>query len=386
MSMESYKVVYVVEPRSVIGGGVRATYNLAGVLGRPPFGARCVVFGVSSRVPFAQRDGESCQSIFSDASRSVGGRYIREMYQVLRDRDVDIVHAMGLYTGLVAIALKKIYRLRFRLVLTVHRVTKEMRAIWLARCLSSYVARNVDVTTFLTEYQRQHYRGFLGYRHERSCIIPNVIPARQPAAHQVVEQRTRLLQDSGAQYLVGYVGRMIESKGVHTFIQTIAELRRKNVNVAGVLVGGGDPLYIEKLRNLARELHLTRHVQFMGFAARPEEYIAACDCILFPTNREALPNLLIESFMLGKPIIVSAIPQLKELVVSNVNGVIVESPDPCAYADEVAKVLAEDSLRTTLSREAQVTYGRQYEPVTVARRYHEVYKACLAEIRDKGVC
>lgn len=385
-TMSTHSIVYLVEPRPVIGGGVRATCNLAGVLGLPPLNCNCTVFGVSAQADLPKRDTDAFRLVCSHAAKSVGGRYIQEVRNVMNAPNVGVVHAMGLYTALLAVLIRKAHKLSLSIVVTVHRVTTDVRCAWFAKRVSCYIARNVDATTFLTEHQRHHYEEYLGYRHASTYIIPNVIPSPQINNLDVMASRQHLQQGADAEYLVGYAGRLIESKQIHVVIRTVAELRSRGCPVGAVIVGSGDPQYLHTLKELARELRIVPHVHFAGFVSRPETYIAACDCILFPTmHGEALPNLLIESFMLGKPVVVSSIPQLRELVIAEENAIIVPTHDPTAYANAVERVLISDEIRNRLSEQALLTYGEQYEPSAVARRYLEVYGRCVARETPKEV-
>ena len=119
-----------------------------------------------------------------------------------------------------------------------------------------------------------------------------------------LEVRSRLGIPKDA-FVVGHVGRFIETKN-HRFIVEIAERTcRLNPNSVFLLVGDG-PLKTE-IEDTVRKRGLTKHFVFAGVRSDvPRIMKGAMDCFLFPSIYEGLPLLLLEAQAAGLRCVVSA--------------------------------------------------------------------------------
>jgi glycosyltransferase involved in cell wall biosynthesis len=246
------------------------------------------------------------------------------------------------------------------------------------------LSKRADWGTFLTEYQQKRYCEKLGYCPKTFSIIPNVIPKKEISEDMVVEVRKEITEKLGSGFCVIYAGRLIPSKQIDMFIRTIESLRKKGVEASGVIVGDGPAEYVKTLWALAQEAHVGDKILFTGFKKNPEEYIAACDYVLFPTqHKEALPNLLIESFSLSKTVVVSDIPPLSGLVQNLENAVVVSEHNPDAYANALLELYRNPDLSAKISKGASMTFRGNYAPETVCKQYLEIYQSLLAATQER---
>ena len=72
-----------------------------------------------------------------------------------------------------------------------------------------------------------------------------------------------------------------------------------------VLLGGGDPAYVEKMQALAAELGLGDSVIFAGVRSNIQSFYDAMDAFLLPSLFEGLPVVLVEAQTAGLPCFVA---------------------------------------------------------------------------------
>lgn len=373
------RILYLLESRETIGGGVRATRNLAQALTYRQKGITIGIFG-----PCKDLNNESLRDVVSFPNDGIKPTS-REFYQSLKssiiDFSPDIVHSMGLYTG-VAAQLIRSSRRTFALVVTVHRTTYRPRFYPISTVPARWLSSKVDHATFLTTYQEKHYKERLGFSPKRSSIIPNVIPIRNVDSSMVDKLRDTLLKETGSGRLIVYAGRLIPSKQIEMLLETAA-LLRKQYPVGTVIVGDGPSDYKEMLFGRMKELNLDSSTYFAGFRSNPEEYLAASDIVLFPTQKEALPNLLIESYMLGIPVVTSNIDPMKSLVKHGYNSLVSDKHEPESYAALVSKLLVDSDLYSTISDNSRRTYEENYEPGLVSEKYLQIYSRLSANAKGQ---
>lgn len=364
------RIAYIVEPRKVIGGGVRAAMNLAKTMSSRA-DVDCCIFGTYKG---SVVDQDVC---FEDVStlNPIGLNYWRSFHRFVKKQKPDIFHCLGLYTALGCIIYRMLTGRKFKIVCTVHRVTLNMRYRRLMKYAVRFIANRIDYATFLTQYQQKHYFEKVGYTPSQFKIIPNVIFVNKVSDEEKVALHQHLTKELKAEVLLSYVGRVIPSKNLEDFIRIIGILKQRGCSVAGIIVGGYDEAYYEKLKNLINELDVADKIKFEGYKNNPELYIASSDYILFTTKHgEALPNLLVESFSLGKITLSSDIPQMQDLIDNGVNGFTLPLSSLDLFAEKIEWMIRNAPKRLELESSAQHTYDTEYSPEIVSSKYMDIYQ------------
>lgn len=120
-----------------------------------------------------------------------------------------------------------------------------------------------------------------------------------------------------------------------------------------LLAGAGSEL--ERCRELARALGIDGQVRFAGHDPNPQELIALADLCVLTSEREGLPRVAVQYVAAGKPVVLSRLPGIEELIVDGVNGVIT---DPDELGDSAARILAlldDDAALARLAAGARAT-------------------------------
>lgn len=121
------------------------------------------------------------------------------------------------------------------------------------------------------------------------------------------------------------IGSMLPVKGFDRLIRAAKIVRGAgwdfNLKIAGV---GPEE---QKLKNMVSEYKLEAVVEFMGFLSNPYPLLNASDVFVMSSVSEALPTVLCEAMILGRPTLVTNCSGCRELVESGVYGVMAEQDD-----------------------------------------------------------
>ena len=132
-----------------------------------------------------------------------------------------------------------------------------------------------------------------------------------------------------------FVGRLVPHKGIGILIRALEYLQN------GKLLIIGDGPYLNWLKQLTKKLNLEERVVFVGPISDYwlPAYYAATDVVVLPsTSRlEAFGIVGLEAMASGKPLILSDIPGVRD-VISSDEGFIVEPLDPEAVAHALEKI------------------------------------------------
>ncbi len=113
------------------------------------------------------------------------------------------------------------------------------------------------------------------------------------------------------------------------------------------MVGGGDSA--ARLKGLASSLGLEEKVDFAGRVAESEkpEYFAACDVLVLPSvsRLEAFGIAALEAMACGKPVVVSDVPGVREVITDGVEGLLAEPMSPEDIARKIDRLLENSQER-----------------------------------------
>lgn len=196
----------------------------------------------------------------------------------------------------------------------------------------------------------------------RVVVIPNGVSADFAA---VPDSRR-----DGRRLSLLCVGSLIPRKSVHTLI---AAMEMLPAHVELTIVGDG-PL-AEALAAQRDSAGLGTRVRFMPFQA-PEvipALLAQADALVLSSLAEGRPNVVLEAFAAGRPVVASDIPGVRELVGTDQRGLLFPPGESTALAACLAR-LEDDELRRRLAhngREFIRTQGLDWD--TAASRYLRLF-------------
>ena len=177
-----------------------------------------------------------------------------------------------------------------------------------------------------------------------------------------------------------FLGRLVSSKGGDMALQLVARLLKDNPSETRpfslTIIGDGPEK--RNLKNMARELGITKNVKFKGFLEGQE--LVRClnmhKYILIPSRwREPFGNIALEGLACGCLPIVSNGGGLVDAV--GKAGIIFERNNPDSLYKEVKRLLDDPAFENNI-RNNFIEKLKQHHPENVSRRYFEVIKRTLA--------
>jgi glycosyltransferase involved in cell wall biosynthesis/O-antigen/teichoic acid export membrane protein len=136
-----------------------------------------------------------------------------------------------------------------------------------------------------------------------------------------------------------YVGRLVPSKRIEHMFMALARFRESNGSGSLWLVGTGSQGYKQSLVTLARRLDLEDHITFWGGINAVEKHrlMAAARALLMTSVREGWGLVVTEANACGTPAIVYDVPGLRDSVIHESTGLIVD-PRPSSLADAMIRI------------------------------------------------
>jgi glycosyltransferase involved in cell wall biosynthesis len=289
--------------------------------------------------------------------------------RALRSFDPDVIHAVNpfvLGTGAIFYA----GRLNIPLVASYHtNVTTyarfyglgigEKAGRWWTRTLHNRAHINLCTSEATREY-------LVGEGVERVHLWPQGVDARRFHPSRFSKDwRLRVSGGKPAEKLLLYVGRLAPEKGIGGLKAVLDE-----IPVLRLAIVGDGPAR----RDLEREFAGTPTV-FTGVRKGRDlaAAYASADAFVFPSTTETLGLSMLEALASGLPVIAARTGATGEVVSDGENGILYEPGSPESLVSAVRKVVFDEDLRSTLSRNARLSAEkRDWENATrTLRGYYE---------------
>jgi len=321
--------------------------------------------------------------------------YNRRLVPLLKRHQ--ILHATGIFT-FAQTARRVAKRFSIPLVSSIHTDLPKFTQVYSREIISRFIGEGWLYGLFFHQLRIDEWlAAWMGYRLSRflaDCrwvliskpedrqFVLNVIPPDRISQlrrgvdkdrfHPHWRDRLRLESTFGIDPSLPvalFVGRVDDSKNVMTMASAVRKLLDQGYSLHGFIIGeGASQSQIQAL--------LGRHVTLTGQIPQSELpwLYASSDLFVFPSESEVSPNVVIEAKASGLPVFISSRDGGAQFIqFSGLDGVLVDDPDPMAWAEAIAPYLApplDKGMESSVDdRELQTTDAilRRYSMGTAAR-------------------
>lgn len=186
------------------------------------------------------------------------------------------------------------------------------------------------------------------------------------------------------QNVIGFVGRLIEGKGILTLTSALALSKDKDWKL--LVVGDGPQLKAAKATLEASGL--LERAEFTGAVKYDETpgLFRRMDMLVVPTRttskiREQFGRVIIEAMACGVPVIGSTCGAIPEVIGNS--GLVFEESDDKDLSEKIESLLENDELRKRLSERGIETVGKQFTWAHAAEKIVSAYGSAISANRSE---
>ncbi|GAP95885.1 glycosyltransferase [Leptolyngbya sp. NIES-2104] len=241
------------------------------------------------------------------------------------------------------------------------------------RQMERWVLQNTDVM-FPGSYSAEAVMREKGYS-GRSVLMPSGI---DPAIYYPRSNTLKSeLGTTDHEVLIGYVGRVVEQKGLKTLLCALNEIRSLPWRLAVVGTGEFDAEFDE----IAQQLNLSDRIQKLGFVPFTEtpNYLSAFDILVLPSEtranwKEQFGRVIIEAMACGTPVIGSDSGEIPHLINSTKGGLVFPEGDAIALSQRLGELIQNPELRSNYAETGKQSVLNNYTNSLLAQRFAETVK------------
>lgn len=181
-----------------------------------------------------------------------------------------------------------------------------------------------------------------------------------------------------ASVIIGFAGRVVEEKGLDTFMDALGKVR--NLSWHFVILGDGD--FVPELKRKAKRLGLTDRVSFLGYIDHEEvpRYLAAMDLAVLPSEtqpnwKEQFGRVIVEALAAGTPVLGSDSGEIPRLLDRTQGGLTFPEGRPHACAERLARLVEHPSLRKQLAHRGEDYVTTRYTHEHLAQSFAKTIRS-----------
>lgn len=294
---------------------------------------------------------------------------VRRTLEVCRRENVVAWHGHDYKSNLLGLIVRRWHPMR--LLTTVHGwVFKSWKASLYFRvdrwCLKRY-ERVVCVSPDLLEVCLS-----AGVPRDRVQLIENAIDVPHYHRTQSREAAKGHFGVPADQTLIVAVGRLSPEKNFRMLIRCAAKMISEGRNIAVAIAGEGSQQH--ELQTLIASTGHADRIRLVGFLADPRPLYEAADIYALSSDREGLPNVVLEAMTYSAPVVSTAVAGVPRLIQQGENGLLSPIADEPSFLAALRRVVDDTDLRRRLGDAGRATIEARYTFENRMRQFAAVYE------------
>jgi glycosyltransferase involved in cell wall biosynthesis len=296
---------------------------------------------------------------------------IRALRQLHRELAPDLVHHVGLQAtifGSLAALRRRSARVNAITGLGYSFISESVKARVVRTVIGTLLRLLVDRPNSIALVQNPDDRELLrrlGIAADRIVLIPG---------SGVDIDRLEPMPEPAAPITLGFVGRLLDDKGIRVLVAAHRRLRGQGMPVELVIAGTPDaanPASVSQAEAEAwgREPGVT----WLGHVDDIAAVWARAHIAVLPSRREGLPKSLLEAAACSRPMVATDVPGCREVAIPNVTGLLVPTDDPDALAAAIDTLANDADLRARYGRAARTLAEERFSEAAIGRAITELY-------------
>lgn len=297
--------------------------------------------------------------------RNISKQIIKE----IKDHSIDIIHTHDFRSDIFGLWCAK--RTGVPVVSTCHG--------WIANNIKGKLYTSIDKLALryfnriitVSEFMRKQLIE-AGFVHDKIEVVPNALVISDYVVDRNDQVFRSELDVDRKTFLIGNIGRLSKEKGQDIFLKAAHDLlqMRKDLHFAIIGIGPEE----NSLRQLVKELGIQEKVSFCGFQSDMQSIYNSLDLVVQSSYTEGMPNVVLESLLMGVPVVATNVGGTSEIIEHQTSGILVQPSALDELTLAIHDVISEPGKHIEMSRIGQAYVRSNFNHNTRVKRITEIYE------------
>lgn len=173
-------------------------------------------------------------------------------------------------------------------------------------------------------------------------------------------------------FIYGFVGRIVDRKGVNELYNSFSKIRDKERNVHLLIVGKAN---LEQVAdpNLMQRLEGDKDVTLTGYVDNINDFMSIMDVFVLPAWWEGFGNTLIQAAAMGLPIISCNVTGCRDAVNNGYNGILIPPKNEAMLYEAMLNLKKDEAERERLGGNGK-EWAKNFDSVTIWEGMKKLYE------------
>lgn len=171
--------------------------------------------------------------------------------------------------------------------------------------------------------------------------------------------------------IVGMIARLVPQKAPEDYVFAAAKVIQHIPKVRFFLIGDG--ILRKRVESLIDRLQIRDNFCLTGYRDDIKEFLSILDIVVLTSRYEGLPLILLQAMAIRKPVVITRIKGINEVIDDGKNGIIVPIGDISAISNSIIYLLEHEDMAAIIGRNARKPVERKFTALQMAKKYEKLY-------------
>ena len=297
--------------------------------------------------------------------------------RLIKKEKIDIIHAQGFLSGILAYLLKKITKKPYLITIqsadfNIYHPRLNIKFIAkIYQRIEKIIFNNADYCHAVSNYLGSHFEG---YGVKKIAIISDGVNQNE-FKPDLYKRETRKKLGFDTENLIVCVSRLEHKNGTHDLIEAASYL--ENIDFKIIICGDGSER--QKLEKMVEKFDLKNKVLFLGdiFHTELPKYVACADIFVRPSLAEGFGIVFLEAMAAGLAVIGAPVGGIPDFLKNGETGLLCQSGNPEDIAEKIETLINDKELCEKLIKSAKKMIDEKYNWDKISEQLKSVYNEIL---------
>lgn len=285
---------------------------------------------------------------------------IKRGWELIERKEHDVVVAQDpIITGSIGLILSKIFKKKLLVGIFGSDIFDPFLKLSLSKKLKKFIGIFVLNRSDAVQVDGPEIFEILKIKYPDKIFLKPMVPPDISVFREIIRE-----QDSGPLRVL-YVGRMAHQKNIPMLSRVLETCSKDNTNITFTVIGDGPEKH--KLKGKFKYVQTAKREEML-------EHFKNNDLLILTSFYEGFPRIFMEAAASGMPILTTRVSGIKDMVIDNETGYIIEQGDAAGLAEKILHIDRNRNVLAQMSKKIRDIFDRRLSFDVNIKTQAEIFK------------